>query len=437
MRRDGSRKVSYDAMAEPSPAQSFNQRLGRLLLRMVRQTRELHLQNTAASLAFLSLLALVPIFSIVLSVLAALPVFDSFREALQGFFARHLFPSAISETVLEYVNGFAAQASRLSMAGAVLFFATALGCLLTIDRSLNRIWGAARPRPLTQRLTLYWALLTVAPLVIGASISANGIFVGQWLGGGEYEAARRFWFASLTWLATGIGLLLLYRLVPNTTVRWHEAAIAALATTLLVEGLRNALGSYLANISTYTVIYGAFSVLPVLLVWLFMVWLLVLLGALLASNLRYWSHDIAPSPVPSPADSFADALAIVRLLAERAPLGHGQGLRAQAWRESFDDDSARAERAVRLAAAHGYVDRMVEVEAQADPEQDPVWLEHWSLSRPAGEMTLARLFAGVWGGPLEGVPAPGLDLPLDRWIAGVAGNEAPASPVDRAPCDQG
>src|SRR5690554_1058104 len=112
VRRDRSRKVSYAAMAAPSPVQTFTRRLGTLLARMARQVRELHLQNTAASLAFLSLLAIVPIFSIVLSVLAALPVFDSFREALQGFFARHLFPSTISQTVLEYVNGFAAQASR-------------------------------------------------------------------------------------------------------------------------------------------------------------------------------------------------------------------------------------------------------------------------------------------------------------------------------------
>src|SRR5690606_17065426 len=79
LRRDRSRKVSYAAMAAPSPVQTFSQRLGTLLLRMARQARELHLQNTAASLAFLSLLAIVPIFSIVLSVLAALPVFDSFR----------------------------------------------------------------------------------------------------------------------------------------------------------------------------------------------------------------------------------------------------------------------------------------------------------------------------------------------------------------------
>lgn len=432
MRRELGRKVSYAAMAEPSPVQSVTQRLGTLLLRMARQARELHLQNTAASLAFLSLLAIVPIFSIVLSVLAALPVFDSFRDALQGFFARHLFPSTISDTVLEYVNAFAAQASRLSLAGAVLFFATALGCLLMIDRSLNLIWGADRPRPLTQRLTLYWALLTVAPLVIGASISANGIIVSQWLGGGEFETARWYWLASLTWIATGVGLLLLYKLVPNTTVRWREAAIAAVVTTVLVEGLRNAIGSYLGSLPTYTVIYGAFSVLPVLLLWLFMAWLFVLLGALLASNLRYWAHDIAPGPVPEPADRFADALAIVRLLAERAPEGPGHALPAHTWRAVFDDDSARAERAVRLAASCGYVERMAAVEPLAEPQGDPVWAEYWSLAMPASRLTLAKLFAGVWGGPLEGVHAPGLDLSLDRWVATV-----PRGPSRPLPTDSG
>jgi len=208
--------------------------------------------------------------------------------------------------------------------------------------------------------------------------------------------------------------------------RWREAAIAAIVATLLVEALRNALGNYLGNFSTYTVIYGAFSVMPVLLLWLFMAWLIVLLGALVASNLRYWSHDIAPSPVPSPAETFADALAIVRLLAERAPQGHGQGLAARSWGPVFDEDSSRAERAVRLAASLGYVDRMAAVEAEPDPDEDPVWAEYWSLAKPAGQMTLAGLFAGVWGGPIEGVPMPGLELTLDRWIA-----STPA-PADRA-----
>src|SRR5690606_1917795 len=110
-------------------------------------------------------------------------------------------------------------------------------------------------------------------------------------------------------------------------------------------------------------------------------------------NLRYWSHDIAPSPVPTPAESFADALVIVRLLAERAPQGPGQGLPARTWRTVFDEDSSRTERAVRLAASLGYVDRMAAVETEPDPDEDPVWAEYWSLAEPAGQMTLARLFA--------------------------------------------
>src|SRR5690606_15600616 len=251
----------------------------------------------------------------------------------------------------------------------------------------------------------------------------------QWLRGGDFETARRFWFAMVTWLATGTGLLLLYRLVPNTSVRWREAAIAAIVATLLVEALRNGLGHYRGIFTTYTVLYGAFSVLPVLAVWLCMVWLIVLLGALLASNLRYWCHGIAPNPVPSPAEGFADALAIVRLLAAEAPQGNGQGLAARRWRQVFDDDSARAERAVRLAHSRGYVDRMAAVEADVDPDEDSVWAEYWSLSKPAGQMTLANLFAGVWGGPLEGVPMPGLELSLDRWVVDApshAGHPAPA-----------
>lgn len=427
----GPAKYHSGVMAEPGSTRLPVQRLGTLLLRVVRQAGDLQLQNTAASLAFLSLLAIVPIFSIVVSVLSTLPVFEGLRETLQDFLARNLFLPAISDTILEYVNRFSAQARQLSLAGALMFFATAISCMLTIDRTLNRIWGTARPRPLAQRLTIYWALLTVAPLLLGASITVNGMLVSQWLRGGEFETARRFWFASLTWVGTGAGLLLLYRLVPNTTVRWRDAAVGAAVATVLIQVLREALGNYLGNFATYTIIYGAFSVLPLFLLWLFLLWSIVLLGALLSSSLRYWGHDTAPRPVPTPAERFGDALAIVRVLARQAPLGHGQGMPAAAWREAFDEQGLRAERAARLVAEQGYIHRMIRVDQDVDPDEDPVWSEHWSLARPACEMTLTGLFAAVWGDALPDVSAPGLAVPLDRWADGSAA--APVVAAARVP----
>lgn len=424
MRADGNKSASpveaktarYHSAWGSQALRRLVRRLRLLLQRLAQQARVLQLQNTAASLAFLSLLAIVPIFSIVLSVLAALPMFDSLRDSLQEFLARQILLPAISDTLLEYMNRFATQARRLSLAGAALFFATAIGCLLTIDRTLNRIWDAARPRPLPQRLTLYWALLTIAPVVLGASITINGLFVGQWLRGGDYETARRFWYASLSWLASGGSLLLLYRLVPNTSVRWREAGIGALVATILIGVLRDALGSYLAGFSTYTIIYGAFSVVPLLLVWLFMLWLIILAGALLASNLRYWALDSAPEPVSTPARDFADALAIIRTLAEQAPQGNGHGLAASTWRAAFADDPGRAERAARLAARCGYVLRMVRADVDVNGDDDPAWAEYWSLTRPAAQLELQGLFQAVWGTPLPDLPMPGLELPLDRWV---------------------
>ena len=117
---------------------------------MLRRSRRLRLQQTAASLAFLSLFAAVPVFSIAFSVLSALPVFERLQDGLQQFLTRNLFPDAFSDTVIGYLQEFADRASRLSVAGAIMFFMTALTALRVIETTMNAIWATARRRsPIT------------------------------------------------------------------------------------------------------------------------------------------------------------------------------------------------------------------------------------------------------------------------------------------------
>jgi len=125
---------------------SFKWRVRRLVAEMLRRTRRLRLQQTAASLAFLSLFAAVPVFSIALSVLSALPVFDRLQEGVQQFLLRNLFPEAFSGTVIRYLQEFAGRATRLSLAGAVVFFMTAITSLRVIETTMNAIWATSRRR---------------------------------------------------------------------------------------------------------------------------------------------------------------------------------------------------------------------------------------------------------------------------------------------------
>src|SRR5690606_12559827 len=144
----------------------FGKAVVNLIRAMLAQSRELHLSQVAGSLAFLSMIAIVPMFSLGFAVLTALPVFGRMREALHRCLDGNLFPAAFSETLLSHLAQFSAKAGELSAIGAIAFFVTAFTALLTVEATMNQIWRADRRRPLTLRLTLYWAVLTLGPLLL-------------------------------------------------------------------------------------------------------------------------------------------------------------------------------------------------------------------------------------------------------------------------------
>ena len=151
----------------------FGSRLRASVLHMISRARILGLAQTAGSLTFLSLLAFVPVVAVSLVVLTALPGLADWRAALQTFMAANLFLPAFSETVVGYVQTFASQAERLSVASTALFFATAFTTLFTIERTLNAIWEVRGRRAWLTRVTLYWVMLTLGPLLLGASLALD------------------------------------------------------------------------------------------------------------------------------------------------------------------------------------------------------------------------------------------------------------------------
>jgi membrane protein len=173
---------------------------------MLRRARRLRLQQTAASLAFLSLFAAVPVLSIALSVLSALPVFERLQESVQDFLLRNLFPEAFSETVMGYLEEFAGRASRLSVVGGILFFMTAVTALRVIETTMNAIWSTARRRSLPHRIGLYWALLTLAPIALAAVLALNSRVIAELMSGVEMVWVQSIWFAALPWLLDAVGL---------------------------------------------------------------------------------------------------------------------------------------------------------------------------------------------------------------------------------------
>ena len=260
------------------------------------------LNVVAASLTFSSVLALVPFFAVVLSVFTAFPSFARMQQGLQEWLAGNLIPEAIASTVLENLTAFSQRASSLgALSMAVLAF-TSISLMLTIDHALGAIWRVRTPRPLGQRLLLYWAALTLGPLLLGASIAITSYLAansGAWLNwlpdkAGVASGAQQgvaLLLRALRFLLPVGGLALLYYFVPNCRVRWRHALAGAVFAALGLGLLRWGMGVYLARMPSYSLIYGTFATVPLLLLWMHISWMIVLCGAVLAAALPALGKD--------------------------------------------------------------------------------------------------------------------------------------------------
>jgi len=294
-------------------------------LRTLRQRfAEDRLSLTASSLTFTTLIGLVPLVTVALAVFSTFPIFGQFQAALQTYFLQSLVPDNIAKPVLESLTQFAAQASRLGSVGLLLLALTALAMMLTIDRTLNGIWRVRKPRPIAQRVLVYWAGLTLGPLLLGISLSVSSLALSSSRGfidalpGGLSLLLDLVEFTLLTG-----GMAALFHYVPNTVVRWRHALAGGVFVTAAFELAKKALAWYVVTVPTYSTVYGAFATVPILLLWIYLGWVIVLLGAVIAAYAPSLQMRVVRRP-PTPGHLFELALAVLRLLQEARRSGpHG------------------------------------------------------------------------------------------------------------------
>jgi membrane protein len=281
-----------------------------------RRLNEERLPQVAGSLTFTTVLALVPVLTIIFAIFTTFPLFNTFRSSLEAYFIKSLMPKTIANTILGYLNQFAAKATRLSAVGAVALFLTTIAMMATIDRALNHIWKVKTRRPVEQRILVYWALVTLGPLMIGISMTVtshlftatNGVVMSKPLIGAIAYTLVSVFF-------TTAAFTLLYTLVPNRFVDWRDAAWGGAVAAVAFEIAKRLFAIFITKIPTYTIIYGTLAALPIFLVWIYTSWLITLSGAVIAASLpivKYerWWH------VATPASAFADAMAILQVLFE-------------------------------------------------------------------------------------------------------------------------
>jgi len=287
--------------------------------------REDRLGLTAASLTFTTLLALVPFATVALAVFTAFPAFGRMQQVLERWLIDSLIPATIARQVLDYITQFALQASNLGGAGFTFLTVTALALILTIDRTLNNIWRVRRLRPLGQRVLIYWAALTLGPLVLAGSLAlTSAVATAASRGfGSSLPGGARLLFDTIEFLVLTTGMAALYHYVPNTQVHRRHAWVGGVFVAVGISLSKNILVLYLATVPTYSVLYGTFVTLPILLLWIYVAWVVVLLGAVVTAYLPSLLAGVA-RPVGGPGWPFLLAVEVLQHLhaARRGP-AHG------------------------------------------------------------------------------------------------------------------
>ncbi|MBK8114832.1 MAG: YihY family inner membrane protein [Candidatus Accumulibacter sp.] len=258
----------------------------RFLGRIARRFVEENFDQISASLAFTTLLSLVPLVAVVLSIVTVVPYFPDMVDQLELFLARSLLPERSAGLIIQYVLEFSQKAVNVTAIGLLVLVTTVLMLLLTIERAFNHVWSVRETRPWWQRLRLFAGLIALWPLLIGGVLLATSYAVTISLGFlDEPPWVRWLLVKALGLIIAGLFLGGLYHALPNTRVAAGDAARAGVFAAVGFLLMQQAFELYLSNFPSYTAVYGAFATLPMFLVWLYLSWAVVLIGALVAATL--------------------------------------------------------------------------------------------------------------------------------------------------------
>lgn len=283
--------------------------------------------QAAGLLSYNTLLALVPLTAVALSIVSAFPVFDQWSASIQDFIFENFVPAA-GRIVQEHVNEFAAKASKLTAPGTVFLVFTALWLMGNIERAINRIWRVRNPRRWISKFMVYWAVLTLSPLLIGASLAITSYVVSLPVLSDTAAAAglRQLLFLITPFLASGAAFTLLYLVVPNRPVRFLHALAGGMLAAVLFELAKRGFAAYLIHFPVYEAIYGALAVIPIFLFWIYVSWAIILLGVVFSAALHHFRRPAMGRPW-TPRNRFQLAFRLVGHLYSAQQAGKGLNMR--------------------------------------------------------------------------------------------------------------
>ena len=261
---------------------------GRHLWKHFQEDRSL---EAAGALSYTSLLALVPLMAVTLGVISAFPVFDQWAKEVETYIFANFVPAA-GDTIHQYVTEFVGRTAGLTGAGTAFLVVTAILLMASIEKSLNRIWRVRNQRRPVNRLIIYWAVLTLGPLLAGASLALTSYFAALPLLAPEIVRGllQELMIKTAPFFVALVGFTLVFIIVPNRRVRWHHALAGAVLSALMFESAKAGFVFYVTNFPTYERLYGALATIPLFFVWIYVSWVVVLLGASVAAALTTFQY---------------------------------------------------------------------------------------------------------------------------------------------------
>lgn len=254
---------------------------------LVRGFRDEHFGVLSASLAFTTLLSIVPMVSVTLAVASTLPIFDQWVGHVDRFLIDHLLPAKTGGVITKYTLQFSKKATKLTVVGLGVLLLTSLMLFTSIEKALNHVWRVKTPRPFFQRLGRYSLIILLGPLVLGAVLTASTFAITASFGWiSDSGALRQTALKGLSFLMISGFFAFIYYALPNAKVRIRHALLGGVlaASGLLI--IQRILEWYVAGFASYTLIYGAFSAIPIFLLWLYLSWAVVLACALVTASLK-------------------------------------------------------------------------------------------------------------------------------------------------------
>ncbi len=380
-----------------------------------------HLLLRASALTYFTVLSLIPIVAIALMVADNLGASERFAKVIVEQVAAGSPES--QARILELVDVARANFKTLGTLGGVALFLTTVLGISNIERSLNWIWGVKQQRSIGRRFTDYLAVLVVAPLLLGAGLSAAATLKSQWLVQKllhlpGFDLLYNMGLQHAPTVLLALAFAFLYWFLPNTTVRPLAAVLGGLVAAVLVDVAQTVYVNFSIGAARASAVFGVFAQVPILFVWIYVFWALVLLGAEVAfayQNLPLYRRQVRgrePGPAEREAIGLRISLEVARAFRDgRAPW------EADLLSEALDVPV----RAVRDVLAQLQAVRIVSSVGAAGVEHA------FQLGRPADRIAVTEVLAALRG-PREALGGdPVISEEVERTLAELAEGESKAA----------